>query len=445
MADVGQVGSAEASLERVLEAGDDAGRLARAASPWLLASVVRIYEGYRMALTLPLAFARGGLSGSESNHLVERSIRAELALASGVSERDVARDLERGFLLVEDLPLTRAALGEARILWQAGVVICDVAGSLPPQARGAFDEEAAQLAVSKTPTQLRRALARLRERLHDEPLAQRHVRAREGRGVWVTPEVDGMATLSACLPAAAAIGVYNRLDRIARTLRDGPEGEGTGDQRTLAQLRADALTDLLCDGDITGTTPIADAADASSTFVPGIRAEVRLTLPATTAAGLDDAPADLDGYGPIPADAARELVGVAASFTRVLTDPDTGIVVSVGRTRRVPPPRMRLALQLRDQTCRFPGCTRPASTAEADHTIEWRNGGATSLENLASLCTAHHHVRHGDRWTYVLHPDGTAEWTTPTGQRVTSHPPALPGRPLAPPPPPRFDDAPPPF
>ncbi|WKK70996.1 hypothetical protein Q0F99_15080 [Rathayibacter oskolensis] len=123
-----------------------------------------------------------------------------------------------------------------------------------------------------------------------------------------------------------------------------------------------------------------------------------------------------------PATIARELAGVAATFTRVLTDPHTGTVVSVGRTHRVPPPQMRLALQLRDQTCRFPGCTRPASTSEADHTIEWRERRPHLPRDLASLCTAHHHVRHGDRWTYRLHPDGTTEWTTPTGRHVTTSP-----------------------
>ncbi|WKK73126.1 HNH endonuclease signature motif containing protein [Rathayibacter oskolensis] len=190
---------------------------------------------------------------------------------------------------------------------------------------------------------------------------------------------------------------------------------------------------------------MSDPDATAPAFVPGVRAEVRLTLAASTASGADDAPADLDGYGLIPADVARELVGVGASFTRILTDPDTGAVVSVGRTHRVPQAQMRLHLQLRDQTCRFPGCTRPASTSEADHTIEWRNGGETSLQNLASLCTGHHHVRHGDRWSYVLHPDGSADWTTPTGRRVSTRPPALPGRPPDPPPRPRFDEGPTPF
>ncbi|KQQ05863.1 MULTISPECIES: HNH endonuclease signature motif containing protein [unclassified Rathayibacter] len=436
---------AEASLDAIREGADEVGRLARTASPALLAAAEKLYEVYRAALSIPLAFARGSLSGGESHDLVERSIRAELAVGSGVSERELSRELERAHLLVEDLPLTREALAAARIRWRAAEVICSVAALLPKESLPEFDERAAELALTTTPTQLRRAVDRLRDELHDEPLEKRHARAKEDRGVWLTPETDGMATLSAYLPAPVAVGVYNRLDRIARILRDGTDGNGEcGDERTLAQLRADALADLLCDGDIAGTTPLSDGT-TTPTFVPGIRAEVRLTLAASTAAGLDDAHADLDGCGAIPAATARHLVGIAATFTRVLTDPDTGTVASVGRTLRVPPPQMRLHLQLRDQTCRFPGCTRPASTAEADHTIEWRNGGETALSNLASLCTAHHHVRHGDRWTYRLHPDGTTDWTTPTGRHVTTPPPALPGRPPAPPPRPRFDDPPPPF
>ncbi|SMH44301.1 protein of unknown function [Rathayibacter oskolensis] len=444
-----EVVSAGAVLEAVRAHGDRAADLARSAAPVLLAAAEELYAGYRAALACPESFARG-LSRSESDVLVERSIRAEFAVALGVSERVASRELEQAQLLMEDLPFTRAALAAARMRWESGRLICDAAGSLPVASRAALDERAAELAVSMTPTQLRRAVARLREELHEQPLAQRHARAREDRAVWITPEVDGMATLCAYLPAPAAVGAFDRLDRIARTLRssedsDSSDSDTATDERTLAQLRADALADLLCDGDVAGTTPISDEETTSATFVPGVRAEVRLTLAASTAAGLDDAHADLDGYGPVPADVARALVATGASFTRVLTDVDTGAVASVGRSHRVPPPQMRLHLQLRDQTCRFPGCTRTAATAEADHTIEWRNGGETALQNLASLCVGHHHVRHGDRWTYTLRPDGTADWTTPTGRRVTTRPPVLPGRPPEPRPRPRFDDQPPPF
>ncbi len=438
-------------LEVVRERGDRAGELARSASPVLLAAAVELHAAYRAAVSCPEAFARGLPRGGSAD-LVERSVRAELAVGCGVSERVVSRDLEDARLLIEDLPRTREALAGARLRWEAGRIICATAGSLPPESRAVFDERACELALVLTPTQLRRRVARLRDELHVEPLAARHARAREDRAVWVVPDADGMALLCALLPAPVAVGAYARLDRIARCLRDGTDSGGgdvdrPDDARTLAQLRADALADLLCDGDVTGTAPdVAGAAPgdaATPTFVSGVRAEVRLTLAASTATGRDDAPADLDGYGLIPAHVARELAGAATTITRVLTDPDTGTVLSVGRTHRVPPPRMRLALHLRDRTCRFPGCTRPAARTEADHTLEWRHGGQTSLDNLASLCTAHHHVRHGDRWTYVLHPDGTAHWTTPTGRRITTRPETLLADPARLQPEPRFTEPPP--
>ncbi|NQX17490.1 HNH endonuclease signature motif containing protein [Rathayibacter sp. VKM Ac-2857] len=427
-----------AALAEVRDCFDDSAAAERAASPTRLRAAELMHRGYRKALTVPEAFARGA-TRSETRDLVERSIRAELAVAYGESEQEVSRRLETAQLLMEHLPLTRALLRDGRILWKVGEAICRTASSLPETSRAALDERAADAALTMTTTQLRRALGRWREELHEQPLAQRHARAKEDRAVWVTPDIDGMATLCLYGPAPTVMGAHDRLRRIARTLRD------EGDPRTLQQLSADAAIDLLCDGDIAGTTSNADHRP-DPTFVPGIRAEVRLTLAASTAVGLDDAPAELDGYGPVPAEIARELIRTAASFTRVLTDPDTGAVVSVGRTWRVPPPQMRLHLQLRDQTCRFPDCTRSASTSEADHTLEWRNGGETSLENLVSLCTSHHHVRHGDQWSYKRIDDhGTLEWTSPTGRRISNRPPPLPGRPPDPPPGPRFNDATAPF
>ncbi|QHC60442.1 HNH endonuclease signature motif containing protein [Rathayibacter sp. VKM Ac-2760] len=427
-----------AALAEVRDCFDDSAADERSTSPTRLRAAERLHRGYRLALTIPEAFARGA-SRSETRDLVERSIRAELAVAYSQSEREVSRRLETAQMLMEHLPLTRALLRDGRILWDVGEAICRTASSLPEESRTALDERAAEAAVTMTTAQLRRALSRWREELHEQPLAERHARAKEDRAVWVTPDVDGMATLCLHAPAPAVTGAYDRLRRIARILRD------EGDPRTLQQLSADAAVDLLCDGDIAGTTPDAEHRP-DPTFVPGVRAEVRLTLAASTAVGLDDAPADLDGYGPVPAEIARELIRTAASFTRVLTDPDTGAVVSVGRTWRVPPPQMRLHLQLRDQTCRFPGCTRSASTSEADHTREWRRGGETSLENLVSLCTSHHHVRHGDQWSYDRDDeDGAIIWTTPTGRRISTRPPPLPGRPPDPPPGPRFVDVPAPF
>ncbi|MBO0985735.1 DUF222 domain-containing protein, partial [Rathayibacter sp. SD072] len=209
-----------AALAAVREHGDRADVLARSAAPVLLAAAEELYEGHRAALRCPEAFARG-LSRSESDDLVERSVRAELAVALGVSERVVSRELLHAQLLVEDLPCMRALLESAQVRWEAGQVICAVAATLPPESRAEFDARAAPLAVELTPTQLRRRVARLRDELHAEPLTVRHARAREDRAVWVVPEVDGMAMLCALLPAPVAVGAFARLDRIARCLRGG--------------------------------------------------------------------------------------------------------------------------------------------------------------------------------------------------------------------------------
>ncbi|NQX12751.1 DUF222 domain-containing protein [Microbacteriaceae bacterium VKM Ac-2855] len=419
--------------DTVRQHGDRAAHLARSTAPALLAGLKELYAGYLVARSRPELFAAGkSLARGDLRDLVERSIRAEFAVALGVSEWVASRELERAQLLVEDLPLTRAALADARMRWDAGQVICDVAGGLDRSCRAALDERAVELAGELTPAQLKKALQQLREILDETPLAERHAAAKTRRNVWVTPEQDGMATLSALLPAPVAVAAFNRLDRIARAARD-LEGE----ERSLSQLRADAAGDLLCDGDVAGTTPIHDDTTPTPTFVRGIRAEVRVTLPATTAAGLDDAHGHLDGYGVIDADTARELVAAGDAFFRVFTDPVTCMVTSVERMLRTPPKQMRLFIELRADTCMFPGCIRPASKAEIDHAIEWRNGGHTATKNLLPLCVAHHHVRHGDRWTYIPHPDGTADWTPPTGRQVTTRPAPVPGARPAP----RFTDS----
>jgi hypothetical protein len=45
----------------------------------------------------------------------------------------------------------------------------------------------------------------------------------------------------------------------------------------------------------------------------------------------------VEGIGPIPLPVARELAGGAAGWTRVLTHPETGMVLSVGRDQYRPP------------------------------------------------------------------------------------------------------------
>ncbi|VEG58559.1 HNH nuclease [Mycolicibacterium aurum] len=79
-------------------------------------------------------------------------------------------------------------------------------------------------------------------------------------------------------------------------------------------------------------------------------------------------------------------------------------------------------IRCRDQTCRFPGCTRPATITDIDHTIPYPYG-PTCASNLVCLCREHHLLKtFWPGWSTQQFPDGTLVWTDPEGQRCTTYP-----------------------
>jgi hypothetical protein len=85
-------------------------------------------------------------------------------------------------------------------------------------------------------------------------------------------------------------------------------------------------------------------------------------------------------------------------------------------------------VRLRDRTCQFPGCNRPAEFADLDHRTAFAEGGRTTTDNLHCLCRHHHRLKHQGGWTVTPNPDGTTTWTSPTGRRYRT-PPAEPDPP----------------
>ncbi|WP_235436673.1 HNH endonuclease signature motif containing protein, partial [Pseudarthrobacter siccitolerans] len=159
--------------------------------------------------------------------------------------------------------------------------------------------------------------------------------------------------------------------------------------------------------------------------VPVPKADVLVTVPVLALFDITDEPATLDGYGPIPASMARELVANgASSFYRVLVDPRNGAPLEIGRTSYRLTRAMKKALQLRDGKCTFPGCNNPSLDNEADHVQAWKDGGNTGISNLAQLCPKHHRLKHNTGWTPT--PATKAEppgWTSPTGRHYKAEQP----------------------
>jgi hypothetical protein len=90
------------------------------------------------------------------------------------------------------------------------------------------------------------------------------------------------------------------------------------------------------------------------------------------------------------------------------------------------PADIREQVQLRDRTCVFPGCTRPARRCDVDHIIEYdhdaeaegrRQPGPTQTDNLACLCRFHHRLKTHSAWRYTMVEPGIFEWTSPHGHR----------------------------
>ena len=115
------------------------------------------------------------------------------------------------------------------------------------------------------------------------------------------------------------------------------------------------------------------------------------------------AAADVEFSLPISA-AAVERLACDSSITRILLGSESQ-VIDVGRSKRVIQPAQRRALNVRDKTCRWPDCDRPASYTSGHHLVHWVRGGRTDLPNLVLLCHRHHWMVHEGKWQIVRTED----------------------------------------
>lgn len=338
----------------------------------------------------------------ERRDIAVRAAAADIAVRLQLSETSVRSRADQAETLRERCPDVWALFLGGGIPEANAVIVAQLAGSLPgdPETWALFAERVLGPASRYAPGRFRTSARSIRERVHAESLELRHRRAVEDRGVWLTPELDGMATLTAVLPAADAHALMTNLDSAARDLR-GADGE----ERTLAQLRADVLVALV-----------------PSDCAPSRAASVAITIPVLSMLGKSDEPATLDGYGPIDLETAKRLAGSAKSWIRILTHPVTGTVLDVDRKTYRVPADLRRWLGVQHPLCISPGCGRLARDCDLDHRIEWQYGGRTASDNVAPLCEPHHIVRHGSKWKLDREEHGLV-WTTPTGFRWDVDPP----------------------
>lgn len=358
-------------------------------------------------------------------------------------------------------------------------------GAMAPERLRLFEAAVLEFAESESPARTRAHARELVAALAPQTVAERQRSALDDQFVSVHSRDDDMGLLMALLPMHQAVAIMDRLTAQAREIKehpvvslrsdepcllpdgsfaatavfgvadsytidpidpDAPPLEGNWvpidplddpraleafeewlrseptpvrlarDPRGLDRIRAEVLVDLLLTG-----APSELLGDG----LANITAHVQVTVAATTLAGMDDRPAQLDGHGAMHPDIARGIAGSASSWTRLFLNAD-GIVTKTDTY--APTSAMRRFLRARDQHCRFPGCRMPVHRCDTDHTFDHAKGGETCVTNLAHLCKTHHALKHPDvpdelRWSVRQRADGVLEWVTPSGATHVDRPP----------------------
>ena len=220
----------------------------------------------------------------------------------------------------------------------------------------------------------------------DPQLAEHALQRRSWQSWW---RDDGMLQVMAVLPredgavvqAAVEAGAAALLAELRSSSR---AGDGVDDPAELrcGALRADALV-RVCEEWV---------ASVSKKPTPAPTRQVVVHVDQTALIARDPAARCHIEDGPwLPFGAARWLSCDADVVSVLERD---GKVLDVNHVHRVLSSRLRLALQARDQGCRFPGCSVPPARAEGHHIRHWAHGGRTDMANLISLCRFHHRRHH---------------------------------------------------
>lgn len=337
---------------------------------------------------------------------IDEAEREDVSTALRISPNSAQIKIDLARTLTNHLPNTCSALATGEISAAHATAIARETTSaidrgLPESAIFEIENRALSFSEFHTPAQVgnlvRNIIAKRNPVEFDDAVAS----AREQRRVAHMPDIDGMATVIAILPAEGAQVVINAIE--AHIVR---EGDQPGDHRDKDMKRADALVEI-------ASQYLASTLDTVKSHRRPLTVNVTVDLP--TLMGLADNPGQLAGYGAIPASIAREIAS-DAQWKRFITEPLTGNLLDFGRESYDPPQALKDFLIARDRICRFPGCRRSAQFADLDHAQPFDSGGTTSPDNLGALCRRHHKMKTHHGWKIDSYDDGSCMWTSPAGK-----------------------------
>ncbi|GAB2682111.1 HNH endonuclease signature motif containing protein [Thalassiella azotivora] len=464
-------------------------------------------------------------AGREARWVSPRDyVAEEVALVLRCSVRTAESLVAESLDLVQDLPRTLDALTRGELSVPATRAVVQETAVLEPHQRCAVEANLLASTVSRLPARVRAATRRRVLAVDPRAARRREEAARRRRCVRTRPAPDGSADLVVEAPVTDVALAFENLDHHARRVHSR-----VGEERGIEAIRADLAIAALSGrvhlggdaapppvpaageeksqpGDHAGaagdgpagagagtgagavtTGPVPVDARSSAGRPRAVRAEVVVTVADSTLRGEDEQPGTLRGYGPVTAEMARELTGLAHDVD-LLSAPRRQPLDQQPLDQRPldqrpldprpldprpldPRPLDRRPLDRRPHGGRSPESRPPGGDSPESPPSEHPEGGEpppttsyvptaalvrhvvardrtcrfpgcprraercdldhtvpypsgpTSAGNLGALCRRHHRLKQSPAWTVSQPAPGTFVWTTPTGRTWTVRPP----------------------
>ncbi|BCZ23530.1 HNH endonuclease signature motif containing protein [Mycobacterium senriense] len=340
------------------------------------------------------------------------SISAEIAAALGISQALASSFLNYSRAMRNRLPKVGSALVSGDISYSTFQTIVFRTDLIDDADVIAAVDATLALRVKRWPTMTRGRLAAAVDRVvarADRDAVRRRREHQAGREFSIWDGGEGLSEVQATLFTTDARAVDARLNALAGTVCGG-------DPRTLQQRRADAMGALAAGAERLQCRCGQPTCSAGARSVPS-PVVIHVVANQSTVDGASPDPGSIIGTDVlVPAELVAQLAD--SSRLRPLVHPGDA-----------PPERGYIASQAladfvrcRDLTCRFPGCDRPATEADLDHTIPHSQGGATHASNLKCLCRQHHLIKTFWGWQDQQLSDGTVIWRSPSGHTHVTTP-----------------------
>jgi hypothetical protein len=341
---------------------------------------------------------------------IGRGIADQLGLACHLSGFEAARRLGRARALWFDLPETYRLLSAGEISEYVASLVIAETRHLDAGTRREVDAKITAAGISQMGPRSAAACARKHSYEADhEGYVQRGRTEHKHRRVSLRPAPDTMSLLTGYLPAEQGVACLKSLRDHTDTLKAG------GDQRCRDQIMADTLVERL-----TGQARAAD-----------VNAELQIMMPLDALLDANDhTAAELEGYGPVPADIARDIMATSKGrlwWRRLYAAPMGGPLAGGDPLRRRFDGFLKKLIILRDQRCRDPFCDAPIR--HIDHVQRYTEGGLTIYPNGRGECERGNYAREMPGWTVQAVCSGldgnqhTIMITTPTGHTYPSRAP----------------------